>query len=233
VAQRVANLAWRVPPTPTHKTKLVQLGQLGEQGAATDADKFRAGVRIVLATILESPSFLYSVEVGIPIAGSQNRRLNGFEIATRMSLFLLGRPPSEALLAQAGSGQLSSPGGIRSAAQSMLNDPLAREAFRDRTSEMFELDRVTTQSKPALESLPGITREELTASMAEEVQRLTGDIVFDNRRSFLEVLTEETRFIDHNLGVLYGVPVTSDWLPSILRRWRRSSAARASCLPRR
>lgn len=213
VAQRVANLAWRVPPTPVHKSKLVQLGQLGEQGAATDADKFRAGLRILLATILESPSFLYSVEVGVPIAGSANRRLNGFEIATRMSLFLLGRPPSEALLAQAGSGQLSTAAGVRSAAQSMLNDPLAREAFRDRTSEMFELDRVTTQSKPALESLPGITRESLTASMAEEVQRLTADIVFDNRRSFLELLTEETRFIDHNLGVLYGVPVTTDWAP--------------------
>ncbi len=213
VAQRVANLAWRVPPTPTHKARLVQLGQLGEEGAGTDADKFRAGLRILLATILESPSFLYSVEVGVPIAGSQNRKLNGFEVATRMSLFLLGRPPSEALLAQAGAGQLNTAAGVRTAAQAMLSDPLALEAFRDRMTEMFELDRVITSSKPALNSLPGITRESLTASMAEEIQRLTKDVVFDHRRSFLTLLTEETRFIDHNLGALYGVPVTTDWAP--------------------
>jgi len=209
VAQRVANLAWRVPPTPTLKARLVQLGQLGEAGTS-DSDKFLSGLKILLATILESPSFLYSVEVGVPIAGSSNRKLNAFELATRLSLFLLGRPPSEDLLTKAAAGQLSTTAGIRSVAQGLLTDSLSREGLRDHVADMFELKRVIGQSKPAFQAV-GVSADAMTASMAEEVQRFSADVVFDHRRSFLNILTDETRFIDHNLGLLYGVPVTTDW----------------------
>ena len=95
VAQRIANLAWRIPPTQELKNRLIQLGQLGEQGAILDQDKLKSGLRVLLATILESPSFLYSIEVGNSVAGTTNRTLNSFELATRMSLFLTGRLPSE------------------------------------------------------------------------------------------------------------------------------------------
>lgn len=209
VAQRVANLAWRVPPSAALKTRLVQLGQLGEAGTS-DTDKFRSGLKILIATILESPSFLYSIEVGVPIAGSSNRQLNAFELATRLSLFLLGRPPSEDLLTRAAAGQLSSAAGIRNVAQGLLADSLSREGLRDHVADLFELKRVVGASKPAFQAL-GVSADAMTASMAEEVQQFSADVVFNHRRSFLNILTDETRFIDQNLGLLYGVPVASDW----------------------
>jgi hypothetical protein len=205
VAQRVANAAWRLPPTATQKTKLVQIGTQGETGVS-DLDKFRAGLKTLLATILQAPSFIYSVEVGTPIAGSQNRTLNPFELATRMSLFLTGRIPNADLLNRAGSGQLSTDAGIRAAADSLLATTPAREGFRDHVDEMFEVNALLAKGKVGL-------TPELKASMAEEIRRFAEGFVFDNPRSFLGVLTEETRSIDQNLASVYGVTVSSNWVP--------------------
>ncbi|MDQ2646379.1 MAG: DUF1588 domain-containing protein [Myxococcota bacterium] len=205
VAQRVANSAWRIPPTATQKAKLVQIGTQGETGT-TDLAKFRGGLTTLLATILQAPNFIYSVEVGTPIAGSQNRTLNPFELATRMSLFLTGRIPSADLLSRAGSGQLSTDAGIRAAATSLLGTATAREGFRDHIDEMFEVNALLAKGKAGLTA-------ELKASMAEEVRRFAESFVFDNPRSFMGILTEETRAIDQNLASLYGVSVSSDWAP--------------------
>lgn len=204
VAQRIANLAWRVPPTPDRKNRLIALGQLGEQGATTDQERLQSGLRVILATILQTPSFLYSLEVGVPQAGSSNRTLNGFELATRMSLFLVGRLPSEALLQRAATGGLSTESGVRAAAAELLATPQAQEGFRDHVDEMFDLKRVPDQAKPGL-------TEVIKASMVEEVQRFVESFVFGTPRSFLGVLTEEARFVDSNVASIYGITVGSGW----------------------
>src|SRR5581483_11640033 len=86
--------------------------------AYADFDK---GVEFALAGILMSPSFLYRFEVGTPDPADATRVvLTPLELATRLSFFLSGSTPSDALLAAAQSGGLDTVDGIRAQATALL-----------------------------------------------------------------------------------------------------------------
>ncbi len=210
VAHRIGFLAWRLPPLEEDKDRLVEIALLAEDYGTTDAERLELGITYVIATLLQSPSFLYSVEVGVDAGTS--RQLNGFEIATRMSLFLLGTPPDEELLRLAADGGLDTPTDVRNAALSLLATPQARQGFVDHLGDLFQLKLLEAKGKDttAYPQYDGA----LAASMAEEVHRFVEDIVFDNPVSFLEILRSEKRFIDTRLvnDVYGGVPsITNDW----------------------
>jgi hypothetical protein len=210
VAHRIGYLAWRLPPTQDQKARLIEIALLGEAEGTTDGDKLRAGLKYLIATILESGSFLYSIEIGDPV-GSTVRDLNAFELAARLSLFLEGRYPSEDLLERAAAGELSTVQGVRAAASDILANASAREGFNDQIDELFQLKLLATKGKdPSV--YPAYTPA-LVASMREEVQRFVNDVAFDNPRSFLGVLTDERRFVNAELAqTVYGItPPASGW----------------------
>ncbi|HEX6278290.1 MAG TPA: DUF1592 domain-containing protein [Polyangiaceae bacterium] len=197
VAHRIGYLAWRLPLQNDAKARLIEIGLLGEAEAATDGDKLKAGLKYLIATILQAPSFLYSVEVGDP-QGAMVRDLNAFELASRMALFLKGRYPSEDELTRAASGELATVQGIRAAANALLSSAGARDGFNDQIDELFQLKLLATKGKNAT-AYPVFTPS-LVASMREEVQRFVHDFAFDNPRSFLGVLTDERRFVNAELA---------------------------------
>lgn len=210
VAHRLGFLAWRLPPSEDTKARLIEIALLGEAEGATDGDKLRAGLKYLIATILESGSFIYSVEVGDP-EGSAVRDLNAFELAARLALFLEGRYPSEGLLDRAAAGELSTVQGLRAAASEILASATARDGFNDQIDELFQLKLLAVKGKDP--SVYPANTPALVASMREEVQRFVTDIAFDNPRSFLQVLTEERRFVNAELAQsVYGItPPASGW----------------------
>lgn len=211
VAHRIGFLAWRLPPTQEDKERLVEIAQIGERSGTSDAERFELGLTFLIATVLESPSFIYSVEVGSP-AGPNSRQLNSFEVATRMSLFLLGRAPSEELLLLAASGGLSSSTDVRAVALELLETEAAREGFDDHLGDLFQLKLLKSKGKDAT-AFPQFDPE-LAEAMNTEVTRFVNDIVFDNPTSFLDVLRSESRFVNQRLvaDVYRGLPnISTDW----------------------
>jgi hypothetical protein len=210
VAHRLGFLAWRLPPTDDAKERLIEIALLGEADGTTDSEKLRAGLKFLIATILESPSFLYSVEVGSP-QGSPVRDLNPFELAARLALLLEGRYPSEDLLERAAAGELSTVQGVRDVATQVLSAASARDGFNDQIDELFQLKLLATKGKDP--SIYPTYTPALVASMREEVQRFVNDVAFDNPRSFLQVLTDERRFVNGELAQsVYGIsPPASGW----------------------
>ena len=87
---RLARMAFRRPTTAPEDKRLLKLYQLARQHGSS----FEEAVQFTLQGILDSPHFLYRVEPDPP-EGHPARRLNHFELATRLSNYLWSSAPDE------------------------------------------------------------------------------------------------------------------------------------------
>jgi hypothetical protein len=85
----IARLAWRRTPLAAEVNGLVDAAVVA--GAAHHS--FDEGLEAAISAVLLSPYFLYIVELGEPALGESYRELNGTELATRKSMFILGQTP--------------------------------------------------------------------------------------------------------------------------------------------
>lgn len=206
VASAVGRLAWRRPLDADERARLVALGDAGHAWAVRGglADPFGAGLQYELMALLQSPSFLYLVEIGEPDPDvPERRRLSPHELAARLSFFLLGRTPDEALLDAADAGELDTDAGVRAVASTLLGRPEARAALDAFYAELLYLDDLANLSKdPAL--YPEFDGE-LTASMRGETLAFLRDLVWERDADAREIFTADQTFVDGNLALLYGV----------------------------
>lgn len=83
-------------------------------------------LRLILSAMLQDASFLFRVEIGEPVDGDEDlRRLDGVEVANRMSFLLWGIGPDDALLEAASTGTLTDADGRLEQVQRMLASPHA------------------------------------------------------------------------------------------------------------
>jgi|GEM_PF-415402 len=227
LAENFGLLAFRRPLRDVELTSLSAMAVAAESAAGelsmpnhcavlagaeqSDCRALASGAKFLIATVLQSPSFLYSVELGVE-RGGPNRELDPYSLLTRMSLVLTGHLPNSEQLAFAAAGGLGSEAGIRQFASELLEDDLARHGLRDHLDEIFELDLLKTKGRDP-NAYPNFD-EELKASMEEEAHLFIDEIVFDNPRSFLEVFRSESRFVDARLAEdVYGIapPAPGTW----------------------
>jgi PAS domain-containing protein len=197
---RFGRLAWRRPLIEEELAKYTAVAQ----AAATEYGDFYAGVENVLATMLQSPFFLYQVELGAADAKDPSRHaLSGYEIATRMSFFLLDTTPDEALLDDAEAGRLATPEGVREAAKKMLERPDARAALSGFYDEFLRLRELGTIAKDQT-AFPQFSPA-LAQAMKEETLALISDVVWDRDADYRDILDADYTFMNAELAAFYGV----------------------------
>ncbi len=164
---------------------------------------FDRGLEHAIAAMLQSPSFLYQVELGEPVEGYPGfRKLTGTEMATRLSFFLLDTTPSAELLDLGESGALDED--VRSVALEMVERPEAQAAVRALYDEVLHL-----RGLPEVVKSPDLYPEfspEVAQAMREETLRLLDDVVWTRDADFTEILTAGYTFVDPQLAALYGLP---------------------------
>lgn len=200
--QRMGRLAFRRALVADELDDYLDVGLF----AAGEANDFYAGVEYVIVALLQSPNFLFMVEVGEPVADAPARRhLTSYEAATRMAFFLTDGPPDEALLDAAEAGDLDTPEGRREAALGLLDRPEARRAMRNFFTEYLVLDDLELEPKD-----PNLFPEwspTLARSMREETLRLLDDIIWTRDADIREMYTANYTFVDAPLAeTIYGVP---------------------------
>ena len=200
VAEELGRLAWRRPLEAAQIDRLVAVAEGAQTWGEGDFD---AGLRYLIMAILQSPRFLYLVEVGVPGEGEEPRELDGFEIASRVSFFLLGRTPDGPTLDLAESGELDSDEGVRTLAESMVSSPAARPTVARFFGEYLRIRELPQKGKS--EELFPLFSPELAQSMLDETNLLVSDIVFQKDESMLGLLDAGYTFVDANLAALYGV----------------------------
>ncbi len=200
VARDFGRLAFR---RPLEDVEIELLSDVGVHGQDWGEGDFETGLRYELMAILQMPSFLYLVQLGEPDEASGYRRLDPYELATRMSIFLLGRGPDGAMLDLAEAGGLDDAAAIRETAQAMLATPQARAALAGFFDEYLRLDELETTAKNA-ELFPDFNQS-LARSMRQETLLLVHDIVWQQDGDYRELFTADYTYIDDELATLYGV----------------------------
>ena len=173
---------------------------------------FASGVAAMVEAMLQSPDFLYRVELGSTVAGnSAVKRVAGREMATRLSYLFWQTMPDTALFQAADAGTLDSNDGIRQQAQKLLDDS------KSHPTVAFFFDNLLP-----IPDLSGLTRDATTfpkwsssigVAMRSEVQRVLEYEIFENTTqvaapyaagSWPALLTAPYTFVNQSLFSYYG-----------------------------
>ncbi|MEZ4449599.1 MAG: DUF1592 domain-containing protein [Nannocystaceae bacterium] len=172
--------------------------------AAEDQFDFETAVRLTLTAMLQSPHFLYRVEVGAPIEGDEdNLRVGPYELASRLSYFLWGTMPDAALFNAASSGGLDTAAQVADETRRMLADPRARETVRDFHGQWLRLAHIDE-----LEKDPDLYPDfdpALLPLLRAEADALIDDVVWEGGGDFGTLLSAPYTFLNKALADYYGV----------------------------
>jgi len=162
---------------------------------------YRTGIEWVVFAFLNSPGFLYRVELDPP-GSSGVRKVTGLELASRLSYLLWQSAPDETLLAVAEGGQLVTRTQILAQANRMLADPKARRltAFFD---QWMKWDKLESLSRDAT-AFPGLPMN-LGPMMRAEAQQFAERTVFDVDGKLGTLLTGEYTYVNQALATHYGL----------------------------
>ncbi|MDQ3038065.1 MAG: DUF1588 domain-containing protein, partial [Myxococcota bacterium] len=165
------------------------------------------GLEHALTGLLQSPHFLYRVEIGeddpaAPAVGSGAIRIRyaSHELATRLAYLLWSSTPDDALLDAAETGELLTDDGLDAAIDRMVSDPRAAAGIEAFLSDLLEVDALRTVEKDPM-VFPGF--EAFSASLAPQLVRTASASV--TRGGLPGLFTSHTTYVDAPLAPLYGL----------------------------
>ena len=185
--------AFRRPLTAEEEQKYIAVFA---QGETLYGPGFANGAALVIRAMLQAPAFLYRTELG-----AAGEALDGYEIAAKLSFWLLGTTPSDALLDSAAAGELDSAEGAEEAARGMLEQAAATEVMRDFHGQLLHFARYAQISKV---DVPEYT-EALNAEL-EEASYLFFDRVFEENHGVREIWSSSTGYVGPAMAAIYGLP---------------------------
>lgn len=244
----IADFGPRAYRRPLDTGEIQRLQALYDRGRAELALDFDGAIALVIEAILQSPAFYYHFEREVGPAqfdpATQVVTLGSYQLASRLSYFLWGSMPDDALFQAAESGALSTEDGVAAEARRLLQSERARETVSDFFDDLFDLDVLMTRSKD-LDEYPAYDSE-LQAAMRAEVQQFAARTVFEGDGTFEALLTSTRTRLNAPLAALYGVSGVNgtDFVDADLNMTERSglltlagvlanSAAAAGSLPPR
>lgn len=171
---------------------------------ATTQQSFWEGLACAAAGILQSPHFLFRVELGDGPPEQALRAYTSVEMASRLSYFLWNSTPDAALLDAAERGELATPSGIQTHATRLLSAPRARAALSNFFGELLGLSRLDNLSKD-VSVFPSMTAT-LGPAMREDLTRTTMDLLFDRAGDYRDLFTASSTFVNAELATFYGLP---------------------------
>lgn len=194
--QRFLKKAWRRPPAAQELDRYVNLAR-----ATTAAGDPWSGLRYATAGALQSPSFVYRVELGVENNG--RRKYTAHEMASRMAFALWDTLPDDELMAAADNGSLSTEDGVRVQAERMLRSPRARAGVRAFFVQYLGLSALDHLSRDAMQ-FPQFTAS-IAEAMRKEVELDVEDVIFTQDADFRTLFSQRQTFINPELAQLYGV----------------------------
>lgn len=179
----------------TRYTALYQQG-MSELASGSGALKY------VVTALLDSPHFLYRVELGEPSAGDSTRRLlTPAEVASKLAYFLWDGPPDVALLDTADTTGLDA-SGLVSEVDRLFSAPQFEAGIASLFDDYLTLSRLESTQKLSNEypaftaSLAAAMRQETTLNMAK---------VAREGLDFRTVFNGTTSFVNGELAEHYGI----------------------------
>jgi mono/diheme cytochrome c family protein len=198
IITRIGSEAYRRPLTSAEIDRLLPFyeGEAAKNG-------FEAGVRASLEAILASPYFIFRLEKAPTDARSGGTyRVADMDLASRLSFFLWGLPPDQALIDAAGRRELSTLAGLEKHARRMLADPRA-SALADRFAAQWLRLQDIEKVRPDPNFYPNFD-ENLAEAMRTETKLFFNSLITEDR-SMLDLLTSDYTYLNERLARHYGI----------------------------
>ncbi len=201
VIAKLGRRAWRRPLAEDEVARYVAVAASTAEVLGGDA---WIGLEHAVAGLLQSPNFLYRVELGKPIVEEDplHVRLDGFELASRLSYLIWNTTPDEELLVAAENGELDGTEGIARQVERMFGSPRARDGVVQLFVDMLDLDALMSLQKDAA-LLPAFTPT-VGPTMREEIVLVIGDTVL-GQRDYRRLFDTDQGYVDSELAALYGI----------------------------
>jgi hypothetical protein len=197
-AREFGKRAYRRPLGDDEVERALGLWSAGKEGAS-----FTDGIRVLIQGFLQSPYFLYHVELGqAPAPGESVVPLSGYELANRLSYFLWDSMPDEPLDAVAGDGSIADPQVLDAQVRRMLADPRSALGIGNFHVQWLGVDRLAEVEKDPL--LFPAWSPELAAAMETETRMFSDWVVRQGDSTLATLLSAPTTFADGQLAALYG-----------------------------
>ncbi|MFT5354208.1 MAG: hypothetical protein ACI9KE_001413, partial [Polyangiales bacterium] len=194
---RVGRLAFR---RALSDEELERYGTLADT-LGHDPEDPSQGLMYALSGLLQSPHFLYRVELGVPDPSRPGRlSYSGHEMATRLAFLIWNQGPDDALIAEAEAGRLQSEEDIRAQVTSMLADDRARVGLREFLADLLDASAIATLEKDLL-VFPAFD-EALAEAMHAQFLRTAESAV---EHGYGHLFTTRVTYINALLAPFYGV----------------------------
>ncbi len=199
--------AWRRPLVDAEREGLVAIF-LGSRARGNDFDE---SIRIVIATLLQAPSFLNHVERGAgAAAGASATALTPYELASRLSYLIWRSMPDAALFAAADAGQLSTPDDVEMQARRLLADrDRSRSALMSFYEQWLSLGALTSSEFADNKGKVAGFTADLGASLRNETRSFVDAVIWGGDGQVQTLLSARFSFVNAAVARLYRLPGVS------------------------
>jgi len=198
-AKSFGRRAFRRPTTAEDERQLIAAYNAGRTGGS-----YSEGIEVMVRAALQSPDFLYRLEL-TPAADASAKRipLGQFELASRLSYLAWASGPDDALLDAAARGELATKAQVAAKARELLAAPKARAAISNFFEQWTSTRRLAITTKNTAQ-FPGFSTE-MRNAMAKELPAFVNDVLWKGDGQLSTLLTAPVAFISGPLAQLYGV----------------------------
>ncbi len=196
ILESLAYRAYRRPVTPQAMDTVLAFYRDGRE-----LRDFDTGIQYGLARILVDPMFVFRFEEEPDnVNVGENYALGPYELASRLSFFIWGSIPDDALLAAAASGALSTAEEQERHIARMVQDPKAGALVENFAASWLGLSQLNNVN-PTSEEFDGSLR----VAMRRETELLLQAVIVEDR-PIMELLTADYTFVNERLARHYGIP---------------------------
>jgi hypothetical protein len=189
--------AFRRPVEPVERTAFKGLFD-----SAHAEHGFSEAVSLVVQAVLQSPQFLYRLEpVPDDAVPGDVLPVTGYEMASRLSYFLVASMPDAELMAAAADGGLATAAEVEAQARRLLATEGGRQTVREFHRQWLDLTGLASVSKdPAVvPALPEGVGEAWRAS----VEQFAEHVFFEGSGTLEELMSSDVAFLPPELQALY------------------------------
>jgi hypothetical protein len=203
-AQFISEFGKRAYRRPMSEVENARLTALYQNARTAQKMTFNEAVQTLLEGMLQSPAFLYHWEspYQAPKLKGAVVELGPYDVASRLSYFIWGSMPDQALFDAAAAGKLSSDADIAEQARRMLADDKAKDSASAFFREWLEIDQLAPLPKDA-KVYPEYD-DALKASLVQGTEAFARHVLFEAGGKLETLLSADYTFSNQTLGKVYG-----------------------------
>lgn len=167
--------------------------------ARNSGDNYEQGAKLILQAMLQSPHFIYKLEVN---DNTQGQDLSPYTIASRLSFLLWQSAPDQQLLQKAQSGGFMSHN-LNQTVDEMIRNEKFKRFLSGFVTEWLELYKLRDRNYGSDFGFQG-QEEQMITALENEMLGFFERVILDDEEPFMSVYTDQRTNISPELREIYG-----------------------------